>query len=181
MFQMLQSSHCFCMCFHAKRAAVIGVTFIEEIDACGTPWGLSGCSQSMWRKICNHTRQRNCFIFSSIHLNACVPRPQGDGTAFRLRQAACVDQRRVQNVAQQQVAEETGGANFLWIAKQQTSRQRLPCFCGERVINAKRQPNHRVGEAGDVNTCDRLMTNHWPVGLMDKASASGAGDSRLES
>ena len=26
-----------------------------------------------------------------------------------------------------------------------------------------------------------VMMNNWPVGLMDKASASGAGDSRFES
>ena len=38
-----------------------------------------------------------------------------------------------------------------------------------------------------ADTCDQsilvaaLLSQRWPVGLMDKASASGAGDSRLES
>ena len=88
-----------CQTCHCNRRA-----FTEESDASETPRGLLACSQSMWKKICDETRQINSFIFSSMHLNACVSRPQSDGTAFRFRQAACAAQWRAQNVAQPQVA-----------------------------------------------------------------------------
>ena len=64
------------------------------------------------------------------------------------------------------------------------SRQRIPlhrgqAFCLRLTLSGTQPPRaHTDASQAQVALCTR---GNWPVGLMDKASASGAGDSRFES